>query len=173
MSQIKPPQTLNPTVKIPRRAPRGSSLSRESSPSNSRHLQPPIPQSKPGQGLYILEQPLVKSIQSSDQYTQSELRSYAISIIKEGQVNYTKKQDGTLSAALSDQVLKRCKDNSANNQGTRKKIEKLRKAIEILVCDQEVKDEAEKKGRKASESNLGEEDPSSLKSSRLKSPPPK
>ena len=153
--------------------PHKSSLSRESSPSNSKLLQPPIPQSKPGQGSYGLELPLLKSIQSSVHYTPSELRSYAVSIIKEGEVTYTTKQDGSMSDTLSDLVLKRCKDNTSPAQGDRKKVQKIRTKLESLVCDRDVRDEAEKKGRKASESDFGEDDPSSLKSSRVKSPPPK
>ena len=73
-----------------------------------------------------------------------------------------------MSATLSDLVLKRCKDNTSPTQGDRKKFQKI-----SLVCDKDIRDEAEKKGRKASESDFGEDDPSSLKSSRVKSPPPK
>ena len=193
VSHLKAPQNMIPNVKLTRMPDQKSNvsresspsnskllqpdiklgLSRESSPSNSKLLQPPISQSKPGQGLYGLELPLLKSIQSSEQYTPSELRSYAVSIIKEGQVNYMKKQDGSTSATLSDLVLKRCKDNSSTAQGDRKKVQRLRTKLENMVCEKDVKEEADKKGRKASESDFGEDDPSLLKSSRLKSPPPK
>ena len=81
-SLLKPPQNINPNVKITRMQDQKLSLSREaspsnskplqpdqkpshsreSSPSNSKLLQPPNTQSKPGQGLYGLELPHLKSI---------------------------------------------------------------------------------------------------------------
>ena len=78
-----------------------------------------------------------------------------------------------MSATLSDLILKRCKDNTSSAQGDRKKVQKIRTKLEGLVCDQDIRKEVEKKGRKASGSKFSEEDPSSLKSSRMKSPPPK
>ena len=84
-----------------------------------------------------------------------------------------KKQDGSMSATLSDLVLKRCKDNSSTAQGDRKKVNRLKTKLENMVCEKDVREEADKKGRKASESGLGHDDPSSLKSSRLRLPPQK
>ena len=78
-----------------------------------------------------------------------------------------------MSATLSDQVLKCCKDNYSNTQGDRKKVQRIRTKLANMVCEKDVRGEADKKGRKVSESDIGEDDPSSLKSSRLKSPPPK
>ena len=78
-----------------------------------------------------------------------------------------------MSATLSDQVLKCCKDNYSNTQGDRKKVQRIRTKLANMVCEKDVRGEADKKGRKVSESDFGGDDPSSLKSSRLKSPPPK
>ena len=71
-----------------------------------------------------------------------------------------KKKDGSTSATLSDLVLKRCKDNSSTTQGDRKKVQRLVTKLENMVCEKDVREEADKKGRKASESDFGEDDPS-------------
>ena len=73
---------------------------------------------------------------------------------------------------MSDLVLKRCREHSTS-QGDKKKLNKLKTKLSKLVCEQDIRDEAEKKGRTASESSFSEDDPSLTKSSRMTSPPSK
>ena len=79
-------------------------------------------------------------------------------------MSFKKEQDDSLSVTLSDLVLKRCKDQTSS-QGDRKKLQRIRTKLERLVCEKDIRDKAEKKGRKALESDFCEDDPSSLKSS--------
>ena len=67
---------------------------------------------------------------------------------------------------MSDLVLKRCKENSSSN-AERKKFNKIKASLRKVVLDPEVITEAEKKGRKASESNSQDDDSSSTKSIRM------
>ena len=146
--------------------------SRDPSPTNSKLLQLPSPQVKSGQGLNVLEQPLLASIQSPNNYTKSDLNSYAVGIIKEGLVSYSTNKDGVTTAVLSDLVLKRCNDNFQSNKNDRKKVQQIKNRLQVAVMDREIREEADKKGRKASESDFGDDDRSSQKSSRVMSPPP-
>ena len=123
ISHLKVPQTKNCLVSLLRQPLPKSSQSPESSPANCKLLQPPTPQSASGQGLYGLELPLLRSITASVPYTTVEIRKYAIRVIKQGEVSFTKEKDGSLSATLSDLVLKRCKDQSSS-QSDRKKLNK-------------------------------------------------
>ena len=71
---------------------------------------------------------------------------------------------------MSDQVLKRCREHSTTNPD-KKKLKKITASLRKLVRDPEVRREAEKKGRTASESSFIDEDSSTTKSSRMTSPP--
>ena len=73
ISFLKPPQTKKAYVALqplPKPTPQNSKLSllRDSSPSNTRLLQPPL-QTVKGQGLYVLENPLLISITESTPYS--------------------------------------------------------------------------------------------------------
>ena len=185
----KTPQTMVPTVKLARQKLKSSrepspatkvlphpdqktNPFRDPSPTNSKLLQLPTPQVKSGQGLTVLEQPLVLSIPPHNTYTQSDLKSYAVGIIKEGLVTYITNKDGVTKAILSDLVLKRCKDNYYSKQSDRKKVQQIERKLETIVLDKGIREEADKKGRTVSESDFAEDDQASQKASRLKSPPP-
>ena len=81
-------------------------------------------------------------------------------------------KDGATKAILSDLVLKRCKDNFNSKQGDRKKVQQIERKLETIVLDKGIREEADKKGRKVSESDFADDDQTSQKASRLKSPPP-
>ena len=73
---------------------------------------------------------------------------------------------------MSDLVPKRCGGYSTS-QGDKKKLNKLRAKRNKLVFEQDIRDEAEKKGWTASESSFSKDDASLSKSGRMTSPPSK
>ena len=170
--KLKPSREPSPATKVLPHPDNKSNPLRDSSPTNSKLLQLPTPQVKSGQGLTVLEQPLVLSIPPHNTYTQSDLKSYAVGIIKEGLVTYITNKDGVTKAILSDLVLKRCKDNYYSKQSDRKKVQQIERKLEAIVLDKGIREEADKKGRTVSESDFAEDDQASQKASRLKSPPP-
>ena len=85
---------------------------------------------------------------------------------------YKTDKGGLTTAVLSDLVLKRCSDNYPSTQGDRKKVQRIKSTLEGLVLDKDIREEADKKGRKVSKSDFGDDDQSSQKSRRVKSPPP-
>ena len=73
---------------------------------------------------------------------------------------------------MSDLVLKICCDYTSS-QGEKRKLNKLKAKLDKMVCEQEIRSEAEKKGRTASESGFSEDESSLSKSGSMTSPPSK
>ena len=131
---------MNPHVKLPRMSDQKPNTSRESSPASKGLLQPANnqnpsrepsptnnnllqlqqPHSEYGQGLYGLELPILKSIQSGETLSPVDLKRYAVNIIRDGKVTYTDKPDGSVSVALSSLVLTCCTNHSASKGDPRK-----------------------------------------------------
>ena len=104
----------------------------------------------------MLEFPLLRSITALQPCTTDEIHKYAIRVVRQGAVSYKTDKDGVLlSHVLSDLVLKRCREYPTS-QGDKKKLNKLRTKLHKLVCEPDIGEEAEKKGRAASK-------PSSMK----------
>ena len=102
----------------------------------------------------------------------SESATYAVGIIKEGLVSYSTNKEGVTTAILSELVLKRCNENYQSSKNCRKKVQQIKNRLQVAVMEKEIRDEADKRGRKVSESDFGEDDQSSQKSSRVMTSPP-
>ena len=64
-----------------------------------------------------MEIPLLKAIQESTDYTEEQVRNYAIQGMKVGQITFTNKNDRNLPV-MSNLVLKGCRDlNKSQKKG--------------------------------------------------------
>ena len=111
----------------------------------------------------------MRFVTQSDAYTEAQLRAYAIKAIRLGQITYETVDDKVVPT-LTDQVLKGCKDNKLFNS-TKKTCHKLGNTLmKSLVNDPSLWGDADGKGRKISETDIGNSDDQLTKLSRRTSP---
>ena len=105
----------------------------------------------------------------STPYTSEQLRQYTVQAIRLGQILF-ETVDDEVFPTMTDQVLKGCKENKLPNS-TRKRCTNLEnKIIKTLVSDPSLWREADSKGRKVSETDIGESEGQKPKLFRRTSP---
>ena len=127
------------------------------------------------QGLNHIEKPLLKAITESTEYTDEQVRNYAIHGIRVGQIAYTNTTDKNLPV-MSQAILKGCRDFILVNKSQKKvkKFNKIKTLLYNLSRDPKTREEAKALGGKArtfSQSGLGGEEKSDSKTIRTTSPP--
>ena len=97
----------------------------------------------------------MRFVTQSTPYTEVELRQYAIQAIRLGKIKY-ETVDDEVFPTLTDQVLKGCRENKISNS-TKKRCRNLEaKLMKSLVNDPGLWGEADSKGRKISETDIGD-----------------
>ena len=121
----------------------------------------------PGQGLGYLEMPLKRFVTQNTPYNNGELRLYAVHAIRMKEITFKTIND-VPTPTISNCVLNSCREKKMS-QKKKKRLLELEAHLGEIIREPGVREKAESKGRKVSETHMNSRETRS-KSSRRTSP---